>query len=87
MRPLRVQDVMTTDVITAPADARIADLITLLTERQISAVPIVDEFGVVLGVVYWSDLHPLIEISAPAHPPRWWRPGSAPGGWSSRRRR
>jgi CBS-domain-containing membrane protein len=69
---------MTTDVITAPADARIADLVTLLTERQVSAVPIVDDFGVVLGVVSWSDLHPLIEISPPAHPPRWWRPWAPP---------
>jgi CBS-domain-containing membrane protein len=69
---------MTTDVITAPADARIADLVTLLTERQISAVPIVDDFGAVLGVVSWTDLHPLIEISAPADPPRWWQRRGTP---------
>jgi CBS domain-containing protein len=78
MHPWRVQNVMTVDVITASGDAPIADLVTLLTERQISAVPIVDDFGVVLGVVSWSDLHPLIEISAPAHPPRWWRPWAPP---------
>lgn len=78
MRQWRVQDVMTTDVITAPDDAPIADLVTLLTERQISAVPIVDDFGVVLGVVSWSDLHEMIEISAPPHPPRWWRPWAPP---------
>jgi CBS domain-containing protein len=74
----RVQDVMTTDVITASADARIADLVTQLTERQISAVPIVDDFGTVLGVVSWADLHPLIEISAPGDPPRWWQRRGAP---------
>jgi CBS domain-containing protein len=78
MTKWRVQDVMISDVITASADARIADLVTLLTERQISAVPIVDDFGTVLGVVSWADLHPLIEISAPADPPRWWQRRAAP---------
>jgi len=80
MRQWRVQDVMTTDVITAPDDATVADLVTLLTERHISAVPIVDDFGVVLGVVSWADLHRMIEISVPAEPPRarWWRRSGPP---------
>ncbi|MET8152501.1 CBS domain-containing protein [Actinoplanes sp. NPDC049668] len=73
-RQWRVQEVMTTDVITAPDDASVADLVTLLTVRGISAVPIVDEFGTVVGVVSWSDLHEAIEMPAPADPPRtrWW---------------
>lgn len=69
----RVQDVMTTDVITAPDSAPIADLVALLTGRQVSAVPIVDDFGTVLGVVSWSDLHRVIEVSDPPEPARWWR--------------
>jgi CBS domain-containing protein len=73
MHPWRVQNVMTVDVITASADAPLAELVTLLTERQISAVPIVDDFGVVLGIVSWTDLHELIESRAPAAPSRWWR--------------
>jgi CBS domain-containing protein len=77
MRPWRVQNVMTSDVITASADAPLAELVTLLTERQISAVPIVDDFGVVLGMVSWTDLHEMIEI-APADPPRWWRRWTPP---------
>ncbi|MEU7902682.1 CBS domain-containing protein [Actinoplanes sp. NPDC049118] len=75
MRQWRVQDVMTTDVITAPDDASVADIVTLLTERRIRAVPIVDDFGTVLGIVSWSDLHEVIEMPAPTDPPRtpWWR--------------
>lgn len=70
----RVRDVMTTEVITAPDDASVAQIVTLLSESQISAVPIVDRFDVVLGVVSWTDLRRKIEISAPQDAPRvrWW---------------
>lgn len=73
MRQWRVQDVMTTEVITASGDAPVHGLIDLLRTREISAVPIVDDFGVVLGVVSWSDLYEIIEIAESAHPRRWWR--------------
>lgn len=71
----RVRNVMTTEVITAPDDASIAQIVTLLTDRQVSAVPIVDSFDVVLGVVSWTDLRRKIEIRAPEDAPRarWWR--------------
>jgi hypothetical protein len=51
----RVRDAMTTDVITAPDDASIAEIVAVLTDRQITAVPIVDRLDVVLGVVSWTD--------------------------------
>lgn len=71
----RVRNVMTTEVITAPDDATIAQIVTLLTNRQISAVPIVDSFDVVLGLVSWTDLRRKTEIRAPHDAPRarWWR--------------
>jgi CBS-domain-containing membrane protein len=55
---------MTTDVITMPDDASIAEVVELLTDREISAVPIADRFDVVVGLVSWSDLHGKIEIGA-----------------------
>jgi CBS-domain-containing membrane protein len=76
MTTWRVQDVMTTEVITAPDDASVADLVALLTARQITAVPITDRFDVVLGVVSWTDLRRKIEIDAA---------GSSPAGWWRRR--
>jgi CBS domain-containing protein len=71
----RVRDVMTNEVITAPDDASVAQIVTLLTDHRISAVPIVDRFDVVLGVVSWTDLFKKIEIGAPDGAPRagWWR--------------
>jgi CBS domain-containing protein len=60
----RVQDVMTTEVITAPDSASVAELVALLTERQITGVPITDRFDVVLGVVSWADLRRKIDVGA-----------------------
>ena len=57
-----IRNVMTIDVITAPDDTPIAELAAILAEQQISAVPIVDRFDVVVGVVSWNDLHRAIEL-------------------------
>jgi CBS domain-containing protein len=65
MSTWRVHDVMTTDVITAPDDATVADIVALLTDRQITAVAITDRFDAVLGVVSWTDLRRKIELAAP----------------------
>jgi CBS domain-containing protein len=71
----RVRDVMTTEVITVPDDASVAEIVAVLTDRQITAVPIVDRFDVVLGVVSWTDLRDKIDIGVPEGKPHvgWWR--------------
>jgi CBS domain-containing protein len=74
----RVRDVMTTDVITASDDASVAEIAAILAGRRISAVPVVDRFDVVIGVVSWTDLHHTIETGAPD--------GDADRGWLRRRR-
>ncbi|MEU8606491.1 CBS domain-containing protein [Actinoplanes sp. NPDC048791] len=75
MTTWRVQDVMTPEVITAPHDASVAEIVALLTERQITAVPIVDRFDVVIGVVSWTDLRRKVDIAAPDRESSvgWWR--------------
>ncbi|MCA2218878.1 CBS domain-containing protein [Jidongwangia harbinensis] len=52
----RANDVMTTDVVTATTDTSVSELADLLTEHRISAVPVVDKGGRVLGVVSQADL-------------------------------
>ncbi|MFI7426864.1 CBS domain-containing protein [Micromonospora sp. NPDC049836] len=71
----RVRNVMTTDVITVPDDASVAEIVAVLTDRQITAVPIVDSFDVVLGVVSWTDLRDKIDIVAQEDRSHagWWR--------------
>jgi CBS domain-containing protein len=52
----KVQDVMTTAVVAASPDTPYKQLVQLLAEHQVSAVPVVDGRGHVLGVVSEADL-------------------------------
>jgi CBS-domain-containing membrane protein len=61
----QVRDVLSTDVITAPVDASVAEIASVLARRRIGAVPIVDRFDVVVGVVSWTDLRDRLDIGDP----------------------
>lgn len=67
MRTWQVRDVMSTDVVTVPADTPYRKIVDVLTERNISAVPVVDDFGRVLGVVSEADLLHKIEFVGQPH--------------------
>ena len=51
-----VQDVMTTRVVAVRKDATFKDIAAMLTEYRVSAFPVVDREGMVIGVVSESDL-------------------------------
>ena len=51
-----VQDVMTTRVVAVGKDATFKDIAAMLTEYRVSAFPVVDGEGTVIGVVSESDL-------------------------------
>lgn len=51
-----VKDVMTTRVVVVRAEAPFKQIVSLLEEHRISAVPVVDDRGVVVGVVSEADL-------------------------------
>ena len=53
---MRAMDVMTTNVITVDPDTSVQALATLLSERGISGVPVVDKDGRVVGIVSEGDL-------------------------------
>jgi len=53
---IRVKDIMTTEVETVTENTSIKDLATLLTEKRISGVPVVDDDNGVIGIVGESDL-------------------------------
>ncbi len=80
MTTWRVRDVMTNEVITAPGDASVAEIVAVLTDRRITAVPIVDRFDAVLGVVSWTDLRQKINVGGPDSGSRvgWWRRWAPP---------
>jgi CBS-domain-containing membrane protein len=56
MRQWTVQDVMTRDVASVPPDASYREVVDLLIDRGVSAAPVVDAGGQVLGVVSEADL-------------------------------
>jgi CBS domain-containing protein len=78
MRTWQVRDVMTTDVATVREDTPYREIIDMVTSRRISAVPVVDDFGRVLGVVSEADLLHKVELIGEPHERR---------AFESRRRR
>jgi CBS-domain-containing membrane protein len=52
----RVRDVMTTRVVAVGKDATFKEIAALLTEYRVSAFPVLDEDGTVIGVVSEADL-------------------------------
>lgn len=53
---ITVEDIMQTDVVAVAPDATVGALIHLLAENDISGVPVVDDAGLVVGVVSTTDV-------------------------------
>lgn len=68
---MQAKDVMTQAVVTAPPDATIRDIAEMLLERRISAVPVVDADGRVVGIVSEGDLMRRPETGTERRP-SWW---------------
>jgi CBS-domain-containing membrane protein len=62
----KVADVMTRDVITVTPETPLRELASILSEKNINGVPVVDDKGNVLGVVCESDL---VNQNKPLHIP------------------
>ena len=70
MHRLTVGDVMTREVVSVRADTGFRQIADLLVSRRVSAVPVIDAEGVVVGVVSEADLIPKLEYAdrLPHHP-------------------
>ena len=53
---MHVKDLMTSDVITCSPTSTVAELMTVMTERRIRHVPVVDESGNLLSIVSIGDV-------------------------------
>lgn len=62
MRQWKVKDVMTTDVVTVHAGTPYGDIVSTLAKHRISAVPVVDRYHQVIGVVSEADLLHKVEF-------------------------
>jgi CBS domain-containing protein len=76
MKQWKVADVMTRPVVSVRADAPYSEIVTLLAKHSISAVPVVDTFGRVIGVVSEADLLHKIEFLGDDTEPRFFEWGT-----------
>jgi CBS domain-containing protein len=53
---MRVRDVMTVEVITCTETSTVAELMTVMTERRIRHVPVVDSSGNLISIVSIGDV-------------------------------
>ncbi len=70
MKRWSVDDVMTRDVASVTTGATYREVVNLLADKGISAVPVVDDQGRVLGVVSEADLLHKVEFTGESQPPK-----------------
>ena len=68
---MRAIDVMVRDVVTVHPDTDVADAIKLLAERDVSALPVLDKDGNLVGLLSEADMIHRAEIGTEKHRP-WW---------------
>ena len=68
---MRASDIMVRDVVTVRPDTQVADAVKLLGEHDVSALPVVDGHGHLIGIISESDLIHRVEIGTEKHHP-WW---------------
>lgn len=68
---MRAKDIMTPNVVTVAAEAPVAEVAQTLLERRISAAPVVDGSGAVIGIVSEGDLMRRTELGTAKHR-SWW---------------
>jgi CBS domain-containing protein len=69
---MRAIDVMTRDVVTVHPETDVAEAIKLLIKHDISALPVVDAAGELIGIISEADLVHRVEIGTEKHRP-WWQ--------------
>lgn len=68
---MNAADVMVTNVITARSDASVQEIAQTLLANRISAVPVVNEAGDMVGIISEGDLIHRVEVGTERHP-SWW---------------
>jgi CBS domain-containing protein len=68
---MNAADVMVTNVITVHPDTSVKEIAETLVANRISAVPVVDDSGGLIGIVSEGDLVHRVEVGTERHP-SWW---------------
>ena len=75
---MQASDVMTRDVVVIGPEASVGEAARLLAEKDVSALPVVDESGKIVGIISEADLVRRTEIGTAKHRP-WWLEALTPG--------
>jgi CBS-domain-containing membrane protein len=75
---MKAMDVMVRDVVTVKPETDVASAIKLLIEHDISALPVVDDGGMVVGMLSEADLVRRAELGTDKQRP-WWLEALTPG--------
>jgi CBS-domain-containing membrane protein len=65
---MNAADVMVTNVITVHSDASVKEIAETLLANRISAVPVIDDSGDLIGIVSEGDLIHRVEVGTKRHP-------------------
>jgi CBS domain-containing protein len=68
---MKARDIMTTKVVTVSPETPVRDVAALMIEKHISGVPVVNDNGVLVGVISEGDLLRRPEIGTEKHRRRW----------------
>jgi CBS-domain-containing membrane protein len=68
---MRVQDIMTTDVVSIAPDASIADALDLMTNSRVSGLPVVDAARHLVGIVSEADFLRRLELGTAGPSASW----------------
>jgi CBS domain-containing protein len=68
---MKAADIMTWPVISIEPDTPVQEAIVLMLKHRISALPVVDAGGALVGIVSEGDLLRRIELGTERHRPRW----------------
>ena len=69
---MRAADVMVRDVVTVHPETDVAEAIKLLAEHDVSALPVLDDAGNLVGMLSEADLIQRVEIGT-GKPRPWWQ--------------
>lgn len=68
---MKARDIMTTKVVTVNPETAVRDVAGLMIEKHISGVPILNDSGMLVGMISEGDLLRRPEIGTEKHPRRW----------------
>jgi CBS domain-containing protein len=70
-KKMQAKDIMSSPVVTVTPDASVTEVATLLLEKRISGVPVVDQAGQIAGIISEGDLLRRVETGTERHRPHW----------------